>query len=80
MCPHSDVAMPGEEEKMTIEESILCYTINNAKQLCIDSTKGSIEVGKDADYLVFKENLLTAEPEGLSHIMPEEFYLEGKRV
>lgn len=80
MCPHSDVAMPSEEEKMTVEESLICYTINNAKQLCIDDVKGSIEVGKDADYLVFGENLLTRDPEGLSHVLPEEFYLEGKRV
>ena len=65
---------------MTVEESILCYTINNAKQLCIDDVKGSIEVGKDADYLVFAENLLTRDPEGLSQVLPEEFYLEGKRV
>ena len=80
LCPHSDVAMPSEEEKMTVEESIICYTINNAKQLCIDDAKGSIEIGKDADYLVFGENLLTRDPEGLSQVLPEEFYLEGKRV
>ena len=35
---------------------------------------------KDADYLVFGENLLTRDPEGLSQVLPEEFYLEGKRV
>ena len=80
LCPHSDVPMPSEEEKMTVAESLLCYTINNAKQLCIDDVKGSIEVGKDADYLVFAENLLTRDPEGLSQVLPEEFYLEGKRV
>ena len=65
---------------MTVEESIICYTINNAKQLGIDDAKGSIEIGKDADYLVFKENLPTRDPEGLNQVLPEEFYLEGKRV
>jgi len=39
---------------------ILGYTINGAKQLGIEYAKGSIEVGKDADYLVFNENLLNA--------------------
>ena len=80
ICFNSDVSFPREEEKMTIEESILCYTINNAKQLVIDDFKGSIETGKDADYLVFEENLLTAEPKGLSHFSPKEFYLKGERV
>ena len=69
-----------KEEKMTVEESILCYTINNAKQLNIDDVKGSIEVGKDADYLVFKENLLTVDLDGFSNILPEEFYIKDKRV
>ena len=53
-------------EKINIEKMILDYTINGAKQLGIDSSKVSNEVGKDADYLVFKENLLYTPPEGLS--------------
>ena len=40
-------------EQMSIEEMILGYTINGAKQLGIDAAKGSIEAGKDADFLVF---------------------------
>ena len=79
-CRHSDVPFAKEEERMTVEESILCYTINNAKQLCIDDAKGSIEVGKDADYLVFEENLLTRDPEGLSQVLPEEVYFEGVKI
>ena len=46
---------------MSIEEMLLGYTINGAKQLGIEDTKGSIETGKDADYLVFDNDLLTAE-------------------
>lgn len=32
---------------MSIEEMLPGYTINGAKQLGIDDTKGSIETGKD---------------------------------
>lgn len=71
---------PAACEKMNIEEMILGYTINGAKQLGIDSSKGSIEVGKDADYLVFTENLLDAPAEGLSFKKPAEIYFCGKKM
>ena len=67
-------------EKMSMEEMIIGYTINGAKQLGIDAEKGSIEAGKDADFLVFGQDLLTAEHRGFSHILPEEVYFCGKKV
>ena len=71
---------PSENEKMSIEEMLLGYTINGAKQLGIEAYKGSIEEGKDADYLVFEENLLTAEHEGFSNVSPSEVYICGKTI
>ena len=68
------------EEKMGIEEMILGYTINGAKQLGIEDTKGSIEPGKDADFLVFDNDLLTAEQQGFSHNKPKEVYFSGKKM
>jgi imidazolonepropionase-like amidohydrolase len=65
---------------MSIEEMILGYTINGAKQLGIEVTKGSIEAGKDADYLVFDKDLLTAEHEGFSYNEPTEVYFRGKKM
>ncbi len=68
------------EEKMSIEEMILGYTINGAKQLGIEAAKGSIEAGKDADFLVFNNDLLTAEHEGFSFNEPEAVYFSGKKM
>ena len=65
---------------MSIEEMILGYTINGAKQLGIEASKGSIEVGKDADFLVFDNDLLTAEHEGFSYNKPSEVYISGKKM
>jgi hypothetical protein len=73
-------AFPPASEKMSIEEMILGYTINGAIQLGIEDTKGSIEAGKDADFLVFDNDLLTAEKEGFSNNKPKDVYFAGKKV
>jgi len=67
-------------EVMSIEEMILGYTINGAKQLGIEAEKGSITAGKDADFLVFDNDLLTAEHEGFSYNSPKDVYFRGKKV
>ena len=72
--------LPPSDERMGIEEMILGYTINGAKQLGIEASKGSIEVGKDADFLVFDNDLLTAEKEGFSYNKPTEVYFCGKKI
>ena len=71
---------PPASEKMGIEEMLLGYTINGAIQLGIEQTKGSITVGKDADFLVFDNDLLSAEHEGFSHNSPAEVYIKGKKA
>jgi hypothetical protein len=71
---------PPASEKMSIEEMILGYTINGAKQLGIEDSKGSIAVGKDADFLVFDNDLLTAEHEGISFNEPQYAYYCGRKI
>ena len=71
---------PPLDERMGIEEMLLGYTINGAKQLGIEKTEGSIEAGKDADYLVFDTDLLTAEHDGFSNILPAEVYYAGQKM
>ena len=73
-------AFPPVDERMSIEEMLLGFTINGAKQLGIETSKGSIAVGKDADFLVFDNDLLTAEHEGFSYNLPQDVYFSGKKV
>ena len=73
-------AYPPAAEQMSIEEMILGYTINGAKQLGIEDSKGSIEKGKDADFLIFDTDLLTAKHEGFSYNKPTDVYFAGKKV
>jgi Predicted metal-dependent hydrolase with the TIM-barrel fold len=73
-------AFPPVDERMSIEEMLLGFTINGAKQLGIETSKGSIAVGKDADFLVFDNDLLTAEHEGFSYNLPRDVYFSGKKM
>ena len=71
---------PPETERMNIEQMLIGFTINGAKQLGIEDRKGSIEPGKDADFLIFDNNLLTAEHSGFSFNKPQEVYSCGKKI
>jgi hypothetical protein len=44
-------------EKITVEEAVKCYTINAAYAAYEEKEKGSIEVGKFADFIVLSENI-----------------------
>ena len=52
-------------EKISVDEALICYTINNAYAAFWDQTTGSIEPGKYADFVVHSSNLLTATYEDL---------------
>ena len=71
---------PPVDERMSIEEMLMGFTINGAKQLGIEDSKGSIAVGKDADFLVFDNVLFTAEHEGFSYNLPRDVYFGGKKM
>lgn len=56
------------------KDALKAITINPAKHLLIDDRVGSIEVGKDADILVFSESPFTA------GAVPEMVFVNGKKV
>jgi predicted amidohydrolase YtcJ len=49
----------GREQRTTREEALRLATINNARLMGDEKTKGSIEVGKSADLVVLSEDILT---------------------
>jgi predicted amidohydrolase YtcJ len=52
----------GREQAITVREAIMSYTINGAWQDHQEAIKGSIEVGKLADFCVLDGDILTIEP------------------
>lgn len=50
------------EQKITVEQAIKCYTINNAFASFEENIKGSIEPGKLADLVILDQDILTIDP------------------
>ena len=69
---------PPEDERMTLEQLIEGYTLGGAKQLGLEEQLGSIETGKDADFLVLGENLFEVDPYRLHEVVLERVYIKGK--
>ena len=61
------------EKRFTLHDHCL-------KQLGIEARRGSITPGKDADFLVFNNDLLTAEQEGFGYNKPRDVYFRGKKM
>jgi predicted amidohydrolase YtcJ len=55
-------------EKLTIEEAIRAYTLNTAYAAFEEDIKGTITVGKLADFIVLSDNLLTMDPDDIKDV------------
>jgi len=55
-------------ERLTVEEAIRAYTLNTAYANFEDDIKGSLQVGKLADFVVLSDNLLTMDPDSIKDV------------
>jgi len=70
----------GPEECLTVEEAIRTYTINGAWQDHMENVKGSIEVGKVADFCIIGDDILTVDPHKIGEIPVLMTIVGGKIV
>lgn len=70
----------GPRQRIPAIEAIRMATINGAYQLFEEENKGSIEVGKLADFVVLSENPLTVDPMTIKDIQVLETIKEGKTI
>ncbi len=68
------------EQRITRQEAVKLYTINNAYLTFTEKEKGSLEKGKLADFIVLDRDVLTCPLEQVKDIQVEQTYLGGKRV
>ena len=72
---------PPVEGKLSIEQLIHGYTVVNAERMRLDDKMGSLEAGKLANLVVFREDIFQAaheHPETFSEIDPECTWFEGE--
>jgi hypothetical protein len=68
------------EEKISVEEAIKCYTLNAAFASFEEKIKGSIEIGKLADFVVLSEDILTIDPVKIKDVKVELTIFNGEIV
>ena len=68
------------EQKITVEQSIRAYTIENAYGAFEEKEKGSIEVGKVADLVVLSDDILNIDPVKIEQVQVDMTVLDGKVV
>ncbi|MBI2428061.1 MAG: amidohydrolase [Ignavibacteriales bacterium] len=68
------------EQKISVKEAIECYTINNAYAAFEENEKGSITVGKLADFVVLNKDILSVDPVKIENVQVHLTVLGGKIV
>lgn len=76
----NDSELLGEREQIDVDAAIRAITINAAWQIHQEDSRGSIEVGKLADFTVLSENLREVPPEQWQRIEVTGTYLNGEQV
>jgi predicted amidohydrolase YtcJ len=68
------------EQKITVEDAIRAYTINNAFAAFEDDVRGSLRAGKLADITVFDRNLLKIQSEDILNAKVTHTVVDGRIV
>ena len=68
----------GANQRVSVEEAIKIYTLHGAYASFEEDIKGSIEVGKLADFVILSEDLTKIPPASIGDISVEKTYLGGK--
>jgi predicted amidohydrolase YtcJ len=68
------------EERISVEDAIKAYTINNAYAAFEDGLRGSLKAGKLADITIFDRNLLKVPPEDILNAEVVFTIVDGKIV
>ncbi len=78
--PRGETAPLHPEQKITRAEAIRMYTAHNAYLTFEEQTKGSLEVGKLADFIVLGKDILECPVDEIKDIQVEQTWVGGRNV
>ncbi|MBO9524460.1 MAG: amidohydrolase [Nocardioidaceae bacterium] len=68
------------EEALTVEEALTGYTLGSATAIHAEGDRGTLEVGKHADFAILDADPFLVDPGKLAAITVEETWVSGERV
>ena len=68
------------EQKISVEEALVAYTSAGAYASFEEDIKGSLEVGKLADFVIFDRNLLEIDPVSIKNAVVLKTFVGGEQV
>ena len=83
IAPDSGAKAFAQSELLTVKEALKALTITGAWQLGLENDRGSIKIGKYADFIVLDKNFLNYQGDQLRTIHNTKIlntYFEGKNV
>jgi predicted amidohydrolase YtcJ len=70
----------GPEQKITAEEALRAYTVTGGYAAFEEKEKGSLEIGKLADFVVLSDDVLSVAPQALDKIKIDQTVVGGRVV
>ena len=70
----------GEAQKVSVAQALKAVTASAAYQYFEEDIKGSIETGKQADFLILNENPIEVEPDKIKDIIVLETIKNGEVI
>ncbi len=67
----------GVNQRITVDEAILCSTLHGVRSACEEKDKGSITPGKLADYVVMAEDLRRIDPDKIKDVKIVQTVVDG---
>lgn len=68
------------EQKITVEQALTAYTKSGAYASFDEKTKGTLEVGKLADFVVLSQDITKIAPVKIKEVYVVKTYVGGKKV
>ena len=77
---HSAVNRPNESEQLQVFDAVALFTSGAARLSFDESTRGTLEVGKEASFTVLEGDPFEVSPAAIRDIRVAGLYLRGQKV